>query len=201
MPTPSSRPFESPPSRSPLAEVDWRAFRYVSGEMSVAESELFETQLAEDQAAREAVAAAVEWMTLALEAQPAAHSVAPIAVERPSPAAPQAWKSALNVVSVAAALVALFAALPLLGRLAAPRAGGGDEDSQLAAAWSATRSTAAALDAAASLPSVEGDDWPTTSEVDSSATTPSWMLAGMAALAADHDESDSRADDAAPQEL
>lgn len=197
MTTPRSGPLES----HPRAEVDWHAFRYVSGEMTVAEAESFETLLAEDQAAREAVAAAVEWMTLTFEAQPAAVSVAPSAVERRASAAPQTWKSALNVVSVAAALVALFAALPLLGRLAAHRAGGGDEDSQLAAAWSASRSTAAALDAASSLPNVDGDDWPPTSEVDSSATTPSWMLAGMAALAADHDESDSRADDAAPQEL
>jgi hypothetical protein len=41
-------------------EIDWQAFLYVSGEMSPAEAETFEDQLAHDQEAREAVAAAVK---------------------------------------------------------------------------------------------------------------------------------------------
>jgi hypothetical protein len=40
--------------------LDWLAFRYIAGEMTVAESTVFEERLGSDQAAREAVAAAVE---------------------------------------------------------------------------------------------------------------------------------------------
>ena len=43
-----------------LSELDWTAFRYVAGELSPDEATRFELTLAEDQAAREAVAAAVE---------------------------------------------------------------------------------------------------------------------------------------------
>lgn len=43
-------------------ELHWLAFRYVSGEMTDQEQELFEQQLAEDQAAREAVEQAVEML-------------------------------------------------------------------------------------------------------------------------------------------
>ena len=41
-------------------ELNWLAFRYVAGEMSADECAEFETRLADDQAAREAVASAVE---------------------------------------------------------------------------------------------------------------------------------------------
>ena len=41
-------------------DLNWLAFRYVAGEMSGDECAEFETRLADDQAAREAVASAVE---------------------------------------------------------------------------------------------------------------------------------------------
>src|SRR5262245_34308227 len=41
-------------------ELHWLAFRYVAGEMTAAEEESFEQQLADDQEAREAVAQVVE---------------------------------------------------------------------------------------------------------------------------------------------
>jgi len=50
----SEHSSESPDS------LDWLAFRYIAGEMTVAESTVFEERLGSDQAAREAVAAAVE---------------------------------------------------------------------------------------------------------------------------------------------
>ena len=50
----SEHSSESPDS------LDWLAFRYIAGEMTVAESTVFEERLESDQAAREAVAAAVE---------------------------------------------------------------------------------------------------------------------------------------------
>ncbi|HEY5311499.1 MAG TPA: hypothetical protein VIK18_03235, partial [Pirellulales bacterium] len=42
------------------AEVFWQAFRYASDEMTAAEREAFDTLLAADQSAREAVARVVE---------------------------------------------------------------------------------------------------------------------------------------------
>jgi anti-sigma factor RsiW len=41
-------------------ELDWQAFCYLSGELNEAETEQFEARLADDQAAREALARAVE---------------------------------------------------------------------------------------------------------------------------------------------
>ena len=40
-------------------ELTWQAFQYVAGELSVTDADLFEERLADDQAAREAVAQAV----------------------------------------------------------------------------------------------------------------------------------------------
>jgi hypothetical protein len=63
------------------ADLDWLAFRYVAGEMPAAECELFEQRLALEQAAREAVAAAVE-LTAAI-----AHSADVLAAAAPECAA------------------------------------------------------------------------------------------------------------------
>src|SRR5437763_10961919 len=41
-------------------DLDWLAFCYAAGELGSAEAELFEARLADDQAAREALARAVE---------------------------------------------------------------------------------------------------------------------------------------------
>ena len=56
-------------------ELAWQAFRYIAGEMTRDEHERFAERLAEDQDAREAVAAAVEVSqatAIALATQPAA---------------------------------------------------------------------------------------------------------------------------------
>lgn len=51
-------------------DVDLLAFRYIAGEMTAADAELFEQRLADDQAAREAVARAVD-MAQAVASVPA----------------------------------------------------------------------------------------------------------------------------------
>lgn len=61
---------------SQRGELSWTAFRYVSGEMSVAEAETFEQRLAGDQAAREAVARSVQ-ITQAVTTAPAGPVFAP----------------------------------------------------------------------------------------------------------------------------
>jgi len=43
-----------------IHELDWLAFRYIANEMTAIEADSFESRLADDQAAREAVARAVE---------------------------------------------------------------------------------------------------------------------------------------------
>ncbi len=51
-------------------EVFWQAFRYVGEEMTPTEAAEFEVQLADNQAAREAVARVVELSQLVLAAAP-----------------------------------------------------------------------------------------------------------------------------------
>jgi len=50
-------------------ELDWLAFRYVAGELAVDEAAAFEQRLAEDQAARDAVAGAVDLSQTILAAE------------------------------------------------------------------------------------------------------------------------------------
>jgi hypothetical protein len=55
-----SLPVESLPATPAHDSLDWAAFRYVAGELALEEWATFEDRLANDQAAREAVAAAIE---------------------------------------------------------------------------------------------------------------------------------------------
>lgn len=48
MPPETSRPDFAPDSAGQLPELDWQAFRYLAGEMSAAESQMFETRLADE---------------------------------------------------------------------------------------------------------------------------------------------------------
>src|SRR5947207_5663100 len=51
-------------------DLDWLAFQYVSGELTPAEAAAFEQTLAEDQAAREAVASVVQTADAVLALEP-----------------------------------------------------------------------------------------------------------------------------------
>jgi len=74
-------------------ELDWLAFRYVSGEMTADEAETFELRLAEEQSARDAVASAVELSQTIVAAQslglPA--GIAPASTVRQGWSAHVAW--------------------------------------------------------------------------------------------------------------
>src|SRR5688572_8995992 len=48
MPLDISHPDFAPDSVGQLPELDWQAFRYLAGEMSVVESQTFETRLADE---------------------------------------------------------------------------------------------------------------------------------------------------------
>lgn len=80
-------------------ELEWRAFLYVSGEMSAEEHDAFEDRLAIDQEAREAVAQAVD-----LIGQVAVVQLVPV-TEQKSPPARRTARVLGIIASIAAALL------------------------------------------------------------------------------------------------
>src|SRR5437762_2365346 len=87
-------------------ELDWQAFCYLSGELNVVELQQFEARLADDQAAREALAAAVELA----HAVAAAESQADIAVVPVICRAPD-WQTRVSWMAVGGLAAALLAIL------------------------------------------------------------------------------------------
>lgn len=81
------------------SELDWLAFQYVAGELATVEEAAFETRLAVDQSAREAVARAAELVgTLAASR--------PVSVPRPHSAGIDVrWRKLAGVACVAALLL------------------------------------------------------------------------------------------------
>jgi len=89
-------------------DLDWLAFRYISGEIAVSEAEQFEALLADDQAARDAVVRAVELTQAIVAVQTASIS--------PSAAMPQSWTHNITWISTSvAALVLVTLALNFNG--------------------------------------------------------------------------------------
>src|SRR5207253_583735 len=87
-------------------ELDWQAFCYLSGEVNAAEAEQFESRLADEQAAREALARAVE-LTQAVAAAESQTDVAFVPVRR-SAADWSARVSWMAVGGLAAVLLAIL---------------------------------------------------------------------------------------------
>jgi hypothetical protein len=148
---------------TPDHELDFLALQYVSDELSAETRAAFEERLLDDQAAREAVAAAVE-MTLAVEAayQEDAHLVA-VRDELLQPSSRNPWWSV-------ALACGLLLGLVLVSRFARPPVP--QQDSDLAIAWSEART-----------------QWPTSApnddqlaEIplnDDDLALPSWMVAAV----------------------
>ena len=84
---------------STITDLDWLAFRYISGEMTVSETDQFESLLADDQAAREAVVRAVELTQAIVAVQSASTS--------PSPAMPHSWTHHITWISTSVAALLL----------------------------------------------------------------------------------------------
>src|SRR5688572_17831025 len=113
-------------------ELDWSAFCYASGEMTPAEAEAFEQRLSDDQAAREALARAVEITQAVISAE----SLAPAVALRSQPAT---WSRRLAWMAIGSA-ASLLAALLWSGGVASWLGGRSERVSpELAAAWSETR--------------------------------------------------------------
>lgn len=160
-----------------LDELDWLAFQYVIGELSEADRVAFELRLEDDQAAREAVARAVE-LSAAILVHPSAFqhpAVAGLASAAPRGSIRKmaAWVGALAA--------AVLVGLALWPKPTLPPAHGVGE-SDVALAWNQLRQAEEAV-----TPTIEPaddieSDWMVDDEVDDEpvAAPPSWLVAGVA---------------------
>jgi len=179
------------------AELDWQAFRYIAGEMSLEEADQFEGRLAVDQAAREAVARSVEIAqgVASIAAEPVS-CVPMIASGTANRTQPGHWSArAVTAVAVVALLLAVGGTLfrPAFDstQIGGPTAGGdrfaSSGANRLIALWTSAEAAAnqsfeeAASDAAVVI-DVDGllpgefADSVDTSQV----VVPGWMLAAVA---------------------
>lgn len=171
--------------RDCLGQLDWLALCYAAGELSAAETELFELRLAEDQAAREALARAVELTQVVAAAEAQGEHLVRLATTNRGE-----WHSRLSWMAVGG-LAALLLGLLWTGvvgptwqtaqhntKVAAQQ--------QLAFAWNETRSELAEVRAQGLWPVVasspEADDEMTVetlfddTEIEEA---PSWMMAAV----------------------
>jgi hypothetical protein len=169
--------------------LDWTAFCYAAGELTPAEAEAFEMRLANDQAAGEALARAVE-LTQAVAAAETMEPVLVVHRERSTWGRRVAW---MAIGSAASLMVAALVAGSGAGTRIVELLGGDaniattESTGELATAWSETRqelsvaSDAAGLwypehlDAVESEPDVMTDD----REELAIAAAPAWLTAAV----------------------
>jgi hypothetical protein len=173
-------------------ELSWLAFAYVAGELSAADAEAFELRLAEDQAAREAVAQAVELTQVVAAVE--SHAAEPVVVVRRESAA---WSTRLAWMAVGGLASLLIALLwsgidqpqPRVKRDEPAKPQSSPQARELALAWSQTRAALAESDvglwypthlATADAADAAADD---ADDADALAEAPSWMTAGVLSLA------------------
>jgi len=171
-------------------KLHWLAFRYVADELDATEASEFESLLATDQAAREAVARAVEVTTQIRQAL--ANAVVVTAASKQSNWSRNTTRAA--VVAVGSCLT-LFLALCLV-RSSLPITGGVAHQSiesdssvspaQLAYAWAKARNGLTELQPVANPVLTDSLDAVLFAAVDSeseqSLVAPSWMLAALAKM-------------------
>jgi len=158
----------------PATDLDWTAFRYVSGDLSPAEASAFESILGDDQDAREAVAAAVEL----------AGALA-IAVDGPILALPRRRTMARRLAAGSVAAAVAAAACLLVRVLPIPSPAGCPDAPAIARAWSGLRSAAdgdwASIVSEGHEPASTVEAGIDDHEADAAErAVPSWMLAAAA---------------------
>ena len=171
------------------SDLDWLAFCYAAGELSPAEAEQFESRLASEQPAREALARAVE-VTQAVavaESQPCGNVVTPAARTRTKWSTRLSWMAIGGLASLLLALVWSGSFTPQ--KTAALRSNA-EQQRNLAAAWSEARAEIASAK--------EDGTWPTiamtTPDADSDSSgsgsddlnlgeSPAWMTTAVLGLA------------------
>jgi hypothetical protein len=148
-------------------ELGWTAFCYAAGELTGAEAEAFELRLADDQAAREALARAVELT----QAVAAAETMEPVSVGsrgRSTWGRRVVW---MAIGSAASLLVAAFVSQLDLTR-------DSRDDRELAAAWSQTRQELSVASDANHWPAEDQEAETADEDLDLIAT-PDWMTAAV----------------------
>lgn len=101
-------------TNEPANEIDWLAFRYVANEMSNNEREQFEERLFDDQAAREAVASAVELTQTIAGIETVEHSVR-VATRESNGKRP--WQRATWIAAAIAGCLAIVLGWQLVGQV------------------------------------------------------------------------------------
>jgi hypothetical protein len=163
-----------------INDLDWLAFCYAAGELNDAEVEQFEARLADDQAAREALARAVELtQTVAAAETQIGDLVTPAYRVQHDWRRRVSWMAVGGVASLLAALLWSAVAGPTWHNQTWRKTNSGSR-SQLAMAWNQTRSDfvevrEAALWSAAS----DFDDEGTDLAADEVPEAPSWMTAAV----------------------
>jgi anti-sigma factor RsiW len=163
-------------------QLEWLAFCYAAGELTPADSEQFEATLAGDQAAREALARAVELTQVVAAAERhVSHVVAPAV------AAHRGWNSRLAWMAVGG-LAALLLAFLFSGVVESDwRSMHASRQRHLALAWNETKTQIADVRQAGLWPAVDlmsdsdgdpVDGWTASDEL-AVAETPSWLTAAV----------------------
>ena len=165
-------------------DLDWLAFRYISGEMDASETEQFESLLADDQAARDAVVRAVELSQTILAAQSVGSTSCLRIDARQSVSQP--WLQHITWISSSVAALLLIALALNFNRPSSPPS---SESDNVASIW-AERSTEPATDP----PALNGSG--SDEEEFVIADPPNWMLEAVRSLHGDDStESDDSSDD------
>lgn len=184
-----SEPQQSQPESDSLP---WLAFQYLAEELSPTERAAFETRLGEDQAAREALAAAVE-LTMATQAVFADDAVQVATRDKlKKSAARQGWWS------VALACGGLFALVAINKLIWQPPATPGSQE--LANAWVETRAafpTSAAVQNEEEASAESFGDIALTDEYNDD--LPTWMLAAVSASTKNMNMSETQSGDMIPE--
>ena len=173
-----------PETESRATDLDWLAFRYISGEMAASEADQFESLLADDQAARDAVVRAVELSqaVLATQSMPQSEPIGLLS------AVSQGWMQQVTWISTSVAALLLVALALNFGQRPTPRQSDSDD---LASAW--LDRTADASVSETSGNGVLGDE---TEFVTTD--TPAWMLEAVRSL---HGDGSPESDDASDDEM
>lgn len=174
------------------SDVEWLAFCYVANEMPVGQRDRFEERLANDQAAREAVATAVELTQTIAGIESIEHSIQ--VATRPSRGA-QVWQRATWIATAVAACLAIVLGYQLVSHVLSNGNGqpGGvaeeDLDSrsdsgELAQAWvEAGDDSSEILSADSSSEEVLEDSEFSESMAERDAVeTPDWMMAAVSGM-------------------
>jgi anti-sigma-K factor RskA len=174
------------------SDLDWLAFCYAAGELSVADAEAFEARLADDQSAREAVARAVELTQIVAAAEAQSGDFVTPAARTTSD-----WNTRLSWMAIGGLASVLLALLwsGIVGPTwkTAQRGANAASQQTLALAWNETRAQIANVREAGLWPSVGTastdveDEVASDFQVDDGSVeeAPSWMMAALFGQATD----------------